>query len=356
MWFAVPPSCYGEHQYPPYLGISLTDRCNLRCFFCRREWFDRGDLEFENIFKLQRAIRYARIIQLSMYGEPLLYPRFEDVLSYIYSINDRRDLIHMVTNGTRLSRHVASLLRGHLGGLVISLNAATEETYNRDMKYGNFRELMSAVEAFLSELDERDRRKVALSFVAHTGNYREMPDFVSLACDLGISAVTILPYRVVRAEDSRLSLLHVKENYDATLDRALDVGAKRGVKFNASRFSNVGYFGDFRYCLKPFEECWIQSNGDVEVCCFTDRYSMGNVYRSTFEAVWFGEAYRRLRKERWLPACHRCPGYRPFDDYAHHIHPMAAGSEESERIREQYDMLRTGAATPQASSCDVSPS
>ena len=339
LWFAVPSSCYGKRQYPSNLGITLTTRCNLRCFFCRPEWFPSGDLEFENIFKLEKAIKHAKVIQLSSGGEPLLYPKFEDVLGYIYSMNPREDLVHIVTNGTRLSRHVASLVRGHLGSLVISLNAATEETYNRDMKYGNFSETVSAVRAFMSELDECDGRKVVLSFVAHAGNFREMPGFVSLACDLGMSSVGVLPYHVVRAEDSRLSLLNVREEYNATVDRALDAGAKLGVKFSAGKFAYAEEF-DFRACLKPFNECWIMGNGDVLVCCFSDGFSMGNAYRSTFEEVWFGEAYRRLRSGRWLPACHRCLAYRSFDDYANHIHPMISGSTESEPIRRHYDTLQ----------------
>lgn len=339
LFFAVPPSFYGRHQYPTYLGISLTSRCNLRCFFCRREWFDRGDLKFENIFKLERAIKYANIIQLSFDGEPLLYPKFPDVLRYIYSINDRKDLIHIVTNGTRLSGNVASLLHGHLGGLDISLNAASEETYNRDMKYGNFRQTVSAVRAFLSELDEWERRKVILSFVVHTANYHEMPEFVSLASDLGISAVFVQSYRVVRAEEAQLSILNIKDNYNAMVDKALDIGAKLGVKVNVGRFSNFSNAKEFDYraCLKPFQECWIMSNGDLVACCFSDGYIMGNAYRSTFEAAWFGEAYRRLRNGQWLPACPRCLAYRPFTDYVHHIHPRISGSEESQRIIQHYE-------------------
>jgi len=87
--------------YPSTLAIFLTTNCNLRCFICRREGFKGQNLEFENIFKLINPIRFAKTIDLTGWGEPFIYPKFVEILDFIYSINPMK-LIQITTNGTRL--------------------------------------------------------------------------------------------------------------------------------------------------------------------------------------------------------------------------------------------------------------
>jgi MoaA/NifB/PqqE/SkfB family radical SAM enzyme len=319
MFLSLPYGLLPKYQYPRLLTIYLTTRCNLRCFICRREGFIGEDLKFENIYKLRDAIKYAQTISLTGWGEPLLYLRFEDVLNYIYGLNRRKNLIQLTTNGTRLSDHTARLLKGHLNSLTISLNAATAETYNRQMKNGDFEKTLSAIRRFLSELEEKDRLKVNLYFVAHTENFQEIPDFVMLAHGLGITTVTIAHYQVGIADHRQYSLLNVKDEYSAIVGQARAVGNRLGVLVYTPRY----FFSEKRRaidgCLSPFNECLIEVNGDVSPCCFAGSYRIGNVYDSTFESVWFSKAYRKLRKKRHLPNCQNCGAFLPLDEYGVHF-------------------------------------
>jgi MoaA/NifB/PqqE/SkfB family radical SAM enzyme len=317
--FALPHPIFQRYQYPSTIYISLTSRCNLRCFICRREGFQGEDLEFENIHKLEKAIRYASTINLTSWGEVFLYPRFEEVLAYIYSINPN-EVISITTNGTRLSHRIARLLSGHLQRLVISLNAATPETYNRDMKYGDFETTLSAIRSFLSGLDKKDWCKLALHFVAHTKNCFEMSDYVVLAKNLGIPAVSFGQYFAGNVEHSRHTLLHVKEEYNAVVERTRALGEKLGVRVFALKFRlSLQKKQSSQKCLAPFRECNISPNGETQVCCFAGDYSAGNLFETSFEEVWFGEAYRKLRKKRYLAACSRCWPLLCLDDYRSHF-------------------------------------
>ena len=307
-----------KYRYPSLLSIFLTTRCNLRCFVCRREGFKGQDLEFDNLYKLQRPIRYARTIDLTGWGEPLLYPRFEEVLKFIYSLNPSKNLISITTNGTKLSAQVAKLLNGHLNRVIISLNAATAETYNRDMRYGDFDRTLAAVKDFMFGLDVPERRKVGLHFVAHTENFREIPEFVSLARDLGISSVSIGQYLVHVPEHRRYSLLYIKEAYNEVIEQARELGAELGVTVAARQFF-VEQEVSPQECQSPFNECFIEVDGSVGPCCFCGSYRIGNVCQTDFESVWFGKSYRRLRKKRYLPACQNCMPFIPFDDYGAHF-------------------------------------
>jgi len=91
--------------YPSVLAIFLTTKCNLRCLICRREGVTGENMGFENIYKLEKAIRFAQIIDLTGWGEPLIYPKFEDVLNYIFSINEG-EVIQITTNGTKLCLNI----------------------------------------------------------------------------------------------------------------------------------------------------------------------------------------------------------------------------------------------------------
>ena len=334
--FSLWPAFPRKYQYPSLLSIFLTTRCNLRCFICRREGFKGEDLKFENIYKLEKAIRYARTIDLTGWGEPFLYPRFEEVLNYIYSLNPRGELIQISTNGTRLSEHAAELLRGHLHLLVISLNAATAPTYNRDMEGGNFEDTLLRIRAFLSALEGKGRSKVLLHFVAHTENFREIPDFVVLANNLGISAVSIGQYLVGIPEHVRYSLLHVKQDYNAVVDRAQDLGTKLGVQVHARRFTQGQKARFSQECREPFDSCYITVSGDVAPCCFCGSYSTGNAYETSFEAVWFGDAYRKLREKRYLLACQKCMPFIPLDDYSAHFTAYFKETKEFKAIEQNF--------------------
>lgn len=311
-WFALPQSVARGHQFPEVLAISLTSRCNLRCFICRREGFHPEDLDFENLAKLGAAIHHAKTIDLTGWGEPFLYPRLQDVLDYIYSLNSG-EVIGLTTNGSRLTEAHARMLSGHLSYLNISLNAATKATYERDMKYGDFDATLSSIRSFVSALNASDRSKLNLHMVAHAQNYQEIPAFVALAYDLEISLVSVGPYLVGIDDHSRYSLLEVKDEYNRVVKEARELAGDLGVQFGAPEFfretspSTAG-------CLAPFTDCYILPSGEVHPCCYCgNSVTMGNVFREGFAGVWFGHRYRKLRHERHLPACRVCPPLLSFD-------------------------------------------
>jgi radical SAM protein with 4Fe4S-binding SPASM domain len=317
-WFALPAPLARSHQFPEVLAISLTTACNLRCFICRREGFHPESLDFDNLKKLETAIRHAKTIDLTGWGEPFTYPRLRNVLEYIFSLNSGQT-IGLTTNGTRLTEEYARLLGGHLSYFVISLNAADKATYERDMKHGDFEATLASIKSFVSALDVADHPKLNLHMVAHTENYRGIPQFVLLAHDLGVPTVSVGQYLVGTADHSRYSLLHVREDYNRAVEQAYALGEQLGVQVNAPRFfreTSLPTAG----CVSPFTECFVLPNGEVHPCCFCgNSVSMGNVYERGFNEVWFGEEYRRLRKRRHLPACRVCPPLLPLDcDQAHY--------------------------------------
>lgn len=309
---------YPAGLYPRFLSICLTTRCNLRCFICRREGHRGGDLDFGKLDFLSNAIRNAAVIDLTGWGECLLYPRFDDVLGRVFSLNGRGSLIRITTNGTRLSRELGRLLSGRLHGLVVSLNAASPETYAREMPPGDLGKTLDGVREFLSALTPADRAKVVFHFVAHAGNFGEIPDFVRLARAAGVPTVNVGQYLVDIPEHHGYTLLNVREAYDRVAGEARALGRELGVAVFARRFGEKDGRGGSA-CRDPYDSCFVEMDGRVGPCCFCGTWRIGNAFEAGFEAVWFGPAYRRLRRERHLPACRTCSPFLPFDDPRTHF-------------------------------------
>jgi MoaA/NifB/PqqE/SkfB family radical SAM enzyme len=122
-------------------------------------------------------------------------------------------------------------------------------------------------------------------------------------------------------------LYGIKDDYNKVIDQAIQAASRLDIQFSARRF----YFDDSlgsNKCEAPFTECYILPNGDVAPCCFCGSFIIGNVYQTSFEEIWFGEMYQKLRKTRFLQACRHCMPFIPLDDY--HAHFTAHFKETQE--------------------------
>lgn len=311
------------------LSIYLTTHCNLRCFICRRENHKGENVNFENLFKLTNAIRSAETVELTGWGECFVYPKFEDAINFICSINGNKNLIQITTNGTLLSKKYAEILNPQLKLLTISLNAATKDTYNRDMVNGDFDKTLLAIREFMDNLKEENIKKMKLHFVAHKNNFTEIPRFVNLASNLGIKTVSVGHY-IVSQEHLSYSLLNIREEYNKQISLANELAAKLGINLLARRFFEEKGLAltSLDACRDPFNSCYVGINGDISPCCYSGSYYMGNVYTEGFENVWFNSNYKNLRKSRNLKVCNMCTPYIPMDNPEAHISSFVKEKEK----------------------------
>jgi MoaA/NifB/PqqE/SkfB family radical SAM enzyme len=328
--------------YPEELGIALTTRCNLRCFICDRDDFHGEDLDFSKLDTLRSAIRHAKTIDLTGWGEPFLYARCFDALKTIYELNPSPSLITLTTNGSVAKPAHAEALTGHLHGLTISLNAATAATYNRDMQHGDFARTTARVRDFVAAFPPDDRVKLRLHFVAHRENMQEIPEFVALAKNLDVSHVSYGHYLAKNRQHMASTLLDAREEYNRLLDAAVQLGGQLGVKVTARRFFHEKP-RNAQGCLLPFRSCYVRIDGGLAPCCFSGSAVMGNAFEEGFEQVWFGDAYRKLRRSRNLPACRCCPEFLPLDAPAAHLTPTLKEENGLVQIERAHDGLKNAA-------------
>jgi MoaA/NifB/PqqE/SkfB family radical SAM enzyme len=334
------PEHLRRYTYPAFISIALNSHCNAACFFCRESDFKGASIDFDQIFKLENAVRYARVIDLTGWGEPFFYPRFEEVVDFICSKNRGSQVIQVTSNGSFLSERWGKMLRGKLARLVISLNAATPDTYNEQMRYKNDRftleKVLGSIREFQAQVTDEDRSRIILHMVANTGNFREIPDFVRLAKSLSIPTVSVGNY--ICADEAHFDkiLWHVKEEYNSSLSQARNLGNALGVGvWGRSFFVEEKEARGADNCMAPFEQFFIEMPGTTAPCCFMGAERMGNVYKDGFEAVWFSDLMNQLRESRSLPPCKVCTVYTPFDNKISHMSAFLTTEKGMEVLAEQ---------------------
>jgi MoaA/NifB/PqqE/SkfB family radical SAM enzyme len=318
------PASLTRFTYPPCLSILLNTHCNAACFFCREADYKGTAVEYGEVLKLDTAIRHARVVDLTGWGEPFLYPDFERVVRHVLDLNSSPRLIQVTTNGSLLSKRWGELLAGKVNLIVVSLNAATSETYDRQMRYKSKQFTLDGVianlRAFLPMLTDEDRKRIDLHMVANTDNFREISQLVGIAADLGVPQVSIGHYISAQKQYAHRTLWNVKREYNEELARGQELAAKLGIVISGRRFftEEARQMGATN-CMAPFEAIFIEPSGKTAPCCFMGNERIENIYRDGFETVWFSDVMNKLRRDRYLPPCQVCTVFSPFDEQSSHI-------------------------------------
>ena len=134
-----------------FLQIEPTTRCNFTCGFCCGRSMTQSDLDVEGFERALAQWPELRHIELQGEGEPLLHPRFFDMVELARA---RGIVISFITNGSLLDdAAIDRILSGGVEKISISLESADPATF-RAIRGGklekvtaNLRRLMAAKRA-----------------------------------------------------------------------------------------------------------------------------------------------------------------------------------------------------------------
>lgn len=181
---------------PYFYHIHLHMPCNQRCIMCVPNGrHSSTTLPYEQFVSLFEQIRpYAEHITL-IGGEPLLYPRIEDVLNLLshYPI-----VVSINTNATLLGDGVSkSLLDLHELHLKCSIDAATRRTYYRIRGTDWFDKTVDNIRRISVKASGRPNIKVILVYVVMKENLNEVLPFIELFKELDLERIEFHPVRHV---------------------------------------------------------------------------------------------------------------------------------------------------------------
>lgn len=134
------------------LRISVTDRCNIRCFYCMPlenvNFLPRAELlTFDEIVRFAKVAARMGVNQIRLTGgEPLVRRDFTELVKMLNQI-DGIDDIAMTTNALLLEKHAVELKSVGLNRLNISLDALDEETFKRIARREGLQKVLDGIRA-----------------------------------------------------------------------------------------------------------------------------------------------------------------------------------------------------------------
>lgn len=135
-----------------YLRISLTERCNLRCFYCmpaegialrpRSEFMTRDEVIRMAETFVSLGIRKIRLTG----GEPLVR---SDAAEIIHALSQMPVELAITTNGILVDRFMDTFVQSGLRSVNVSLDSLQEEKLNRITRRTYFKQIRSNIQLLI---------------------------------------------------------------------------------------------------------------------------------------------------------------------------------------------------------------
>ncbi len=134
------------------LRISVTDRCNIRCFYCMPaedvQFMDKTELlTFEEIERFVRVAVPLGIDKLRLTGgEPLVRRELHTLVAKLAAIPGIKD-VGLTTNGIFLAEQAEALYSAGLRRINVSLDALTPEKFKLFTRREGFEKVIEGIKA-----------------------------------------------------------------------------------------------------------------------------------------------------------------------------------------------------------------
>ena len=259
-------------DYPLFLLMESTNKCNMRCVFCPRESSSRktGFMSLDTVKNIiDDSLRHGRrsIIGFQKDGEPLLHKGIEEIIAYVKKAN-AATLLHMATNGILLDEGRAEkIINSGLDDMLISLDASSPDTYRKVKGVDTFEKVEENVRNFFKIRKAMKSRRpyVRVKIINMRGTEKEVPEF--------------------------------KKRWSGIAD---SIEVKDYVKWGDVEDNTPADFKNKRRhaCPTLWYLAAINWDGRVSVCCgdYGCSIPLGNINEKPLYEIWNGDILRSARK------------------------------------------------------------
>lgn len=275
-----------------YLRLSITDRCNLRCLYCRpqSEWKflpHEQILTFEEMFELVDVAQVAGVEKVRLTGgEPFARKGFIPFLARLHAKYPSLDL-RITTNGTMLAGRVDELREAGVSCLNISLDTLVREKFQEITGVDGYGLVRAGIDACLDA-----GMRVKVNVVALKGiNDDELPDFVDFARTHGVDVrfIEFMPigYQSRWSRDNYWPAKDIIAAVEALvpLDEVREASRNSGPAKMYRIAGGPGRIGVISAVSNHFcESCnrfRVTSDGKLRTCLFSDKeYDVRSILRN----------------------------------------------------------------------------
>lgn len=263
---------------PRSVRLSLTDRCDLACIYCRphkQDGYVDEPLDIAAWETMVRGLVAAGVRRVRLTGgEPLLHKDLVRVVAFLSTLG--LDDIAVTTNATRLAKLAAPLRGAGLARVNVSLDSLDAERFRRMTRGGKLDVVLAGIEAALAVgFDEVKLNAV----VVKNENDGEIEALVRWCWARGIVPRLLevmaigegakLADRVVTASEMRARLAHLLHTGEA--QREADRGPARYLVARHDATKKVGFITGTSdtYC-KGCDRLRVASDGMLRPCLATN--------------------------------------------------------------------------------------
>ncbi|GGI22378.1 GTP 3',8-cyclase MoaA [Bradyrhizobium guangdongense] len=253
-----------------YLRVSVTDRCDLRCFYCMSEdmtFLPKADLlTLEELDRLCSAFIAKGVKKLRLTGgEPLVR---RNVMTLVRSLSRHLSSgalneLTLTTNGTQLAKHARELADCGVRRINVSLDTLDPKKFREITRWGEIDKVLEGIEAARAAGLAVKINAVALKNL----NEDELPDLMRWAHgkNMGLTLIEVMPMGEIGAgridQYLPLSLVRARLAQQFTLT---DLAESTG---GPARYVSVAETGGKLGFITPMTHNFCESCNRVRITC-----------------------------------------------------------------------------------------
>lgn len=289
--------------YPFLMMIEPTNICNLRCPLCitgsKLMTREDGLMGLDNFKKLIDEMgRYLVHLTLWSQGEPFVNRQFVEMVRYA---SDRGIKTMTSTNGHFLIENAENIVSSGLSTLIIAVDGASQETYEKYRVNGKFEKVYKGMLA-VTEAKKKLKSKtpvIELQFIVMKHNEHEFDAIRQLAYECGVQVLSFKTAQVYTDEQAEEFL-------------------PKNEKYRRYELDDTGHFKtrleEVNFCRWVLLCPVVNWDGTVSPCCFDKNaeYPLGNIFSDGgMRQIWKNENYAKFRKQiftkrKEIPICTNC--------------------------------------------------
>ncbi|MFL6676208.1 MAG: radical SAM protein [Massilia sp.] len=308
---------------PRFAQIEPVGQCNLRCRMCPVQFRPDGQpgpsafMPFDTFRSLLDQFEGLAELHLQGLGEPLLHPRFYDMVRLAA---DRGIKVSTNTNMTVMTEDQAlRCVRSGLSVMCVSIDAASAAAYEAVRVRARFDKVLRNLRRLVAAKQRLGARQPEIALVAvlmrHTLD--DLPALVRLAAAEGVPSLSVqqlchdfgeatLPARYLPMRefiDGEMLADADRPHAEAVFAQARAEAGRLGVALHLPRLVARQHPPDLpgrQRCDWPWRGAYISYDGKAMPCCMVatpDRIHFGDMRAQGVERVWNNPAYQVFRAQ-----------------------------------------------------------
>ncbi len=285
---------------PGVIMIEPTNICNLKCPMCpsgngslKRA---KGYMEFDLYKKIiDEVSEYAFMVILWNQGEPFLNKDMVKMIKYAHS----KRLYTLVSTNANIMPSAEDIVDSGLDRLIVSLDGASQETYNQYRINGEIDKVIENVKKLVAAKKKKNSifPKILWQFIVMKHNEHEIEPIRKLAKELGVDSLSLKTVQIYEKDDIK-NFLPENPKYRRYKISGDDFELKFGIK---------------NRCRRIWDQPVINWNGEMAVCCFDKDidFPVGNVRTNSVKSIFKNKKFQKMRNtiltdRKSIKMCRNC--------------------------------------------------